>query len=65
MVAILGGENKHSQWKQLKKGVDIVIATPGRIIEMIKKEALFTHNVSYLCLDECDTMLDLGFGAQI
>ena len=48
---ILGGENKHEQWKVLKVGVDILIASPGRLIEMIKKKATNMFRVTYLVLD--------------
>ena len=58
---LLGGENKHEQWKFLKAGVDILIASPGRLIEMLKKKATSLMRVTYLVLDEADRMLSLGF----
>ena len=61
----MGGENKHGQWKALKAGVDILIASPGRLIEMIKKKATSLVRVTYLVLDEADRMLSLGFEQQI
>jgi ATP-dependent RNA helicase DDX42 len=48
---LLGGENKHDQWKALKAGVDILIASPGRLIEMLKKKATNLIRVTYLVLD--------------
>ena len=65
MECILGGENKHEQWKTLKAGVDILIASPGRLIEFIKKKATNLIRVTYLVLDEADRMLSLGFEQQI
>lgn len=62
---LLGGENKHEQWKLLKAGVDILIASPGRLIEMLKKKATSLMRVTYLVLDEADRMLSLGFEQQI
>ena len=58
---LLGGENKHEQWKTLKAGVDILIASPGRLIEFIRKKATNMMRVTYLVLDEADRMLSLGF----
>ena len=58
---MLGGENKHEQWKTLKAGVDILIASPGRLIEFIRKKATNMIRVTYLVLDEADRMLSLGF----
>lgn len=65
VACILGGENKHEQWKALKAGVDILIASPGRLIEMLKKKATDLIRVTYLVLDEADRMLSLGFEQQI
>ena len=48
---LLGGENKHDQWKLLKAGVDILIASPGRLIEMLKKKATSLLRVTYFVLD--------------
>jgi len=48
---LLGGEKKHDQWKALKAGVDILIASPGRLIEMLKKKATNLVRVTYLVLD--------------
>lgn len=49
----------------LKAGVDIVIASPGRLIEMIRKKATNMQRVTFLVLDEADKMLSLGFEQQI
>lgn len=58
---ILGGVNQGSQIEVLKKGVDILVATPGRLLDLVKSKKADLNNVSMLVLDEADTMLDLGF----
>jgi ATP-dependent RNA helicase DDX42 len=64
-VAIYGGASKGDQWKSLRQGVEIVIATPGRLIDMIKMKACSMNRVSYLVLDEADKMFDMGFEPQV
>ncbi|XP_051118766.1 DEAD-box ATP-dependent RNA helicase 24 isoform X1 [Andrographis paniculata] len=63
--AVYGGMSKLDQFKELKAGCEIVIATPGRLIDMIKMKALTMSRASYLVLDEADRMFDLGFEPQI
>lgn len=63
--AIYGGMSKHDQLKELKAGCDIVVATPGRLIDMLKLKALTMTRATYLVLDEADRMFDLGFEPQI
>lgn len=58
---IFGGVNQTSQKEVLKKGVDIVVATPGRLLDLINQKTANLNNVKYLVLDEADTMLDMGF----
>ena len=58
---ILGGVNQKSQIDVLKKGVDIIVATPGRLLDLINQRKADLSNVDYLVLDEADTMLDMGF----
>lgn len=65
LAALLGGESKHEQWKELKAGVEILIATPGRLIEMIKKKATNFKRCSYLVIDEADKMFNMGFEYQV
>lgn len=65
-VAILiGGEAIDRQLYQLRKGPHIVIATPGRLIDHLKRKTYKADRVSVLVLDEADMMLDLGFAPQI
>ena len=58
---ILGGVNQNSQKEVLKKGIDILVATPGRLVDLMNQHKADLSNVEYLVLDEADTMLDMGF----
>ena len=58
---IHGGVDQEPQIKQLNKGVDVLIATPGRLFDLVSQGALFLKRVEILVLDEADHMLDLGF----
>ena len=60
-LAIIGGVDQAPQIKALEEGVDIVIATPGRMFDLISQGYLQTHRIEILILDEADYMLDLGF----
>jgi ATP-dependent RNA helicase RhlE len=59
--AIHGGVDQDPQIKQLDKGVDVLIATPGRMFDLVSQGALQLQRVEILILDEADHMLDLGF----
>jgi len=60
-VTIYGGQSINVQFNELEKGVEIVVATPGRLIDHIKRGSIRLENVKYVVLDEADTMLDMGF----
>ena len=60
-VVLYGGANISAQAKRLKSGVDIVVATSGRLLEHIGKKNISLDSVRYLVLDEADTILDMGF----
>ena len=60
-VVLYGGANISAQAKKLKSGVDIVVATSGRLLEHIGKKNISVDSVRYLVLDEADTILDMGF----
>jgi superfamily II DNA/RNA helicase len=62
---LVGGENKHEQWKNLKQGVEILVASPGRLIEMIQKKATNMQRCTYAVIDEADKMFSMGFEKQI
>jgi len=58
---VVGGASINKQQLQLERGTDILVATPGRLLDLISRRALSLGQVSYLVLDEADQMLDLGF----
>lgn len=58
---ILGGVNQKSQNEILRRGVDIMVATPGRLLDLIGQRRLTLKHVEIVVLDEADTMLDMGF----
>jgi ATP-dependent RNA helicase RhlE len=60
-AVIFGGVNQHHQVKALKGGVDILIATPGRLLDLCNQRHVRLDKVSILVLDEADRMLDMGF----
>jgi superfamily II DNA/RNA helicase len=63
--AIYGGAKMETQVKQLQKGVEIVVATPGRMIDMIERKEIFLDDVEQVVLDEADRMADMGFLPQV
>lgn len=64
-TCIYGGAPKGPQIRDLQKGVEVVIATPGRLIDMLEGRHTNLRRVTYLVLDEADRMLDMGFEPQI
>jgi superfamily II DNA/RNA helicase len=62
---LYGGVGYHSQMQSLKRGTDVVIGTPGRILDMIQKKLVSLSRVEYLVLDEADQMLDAGFALDV
>ncbi|KII75635.1 DEAD/DEAH box helicase [Vibrio renipiscarius] len=64
-VAIYGGEKMASQQKALEQGVDILVATPGRLIEHLELNNVSLVNLEFLVFDEADRMLDMGFISAI
>ncbi len=65
IVAAFGGVSIKPQISNLMKGVDILIATPGRLLDLLSNEHLSLKNLSILVFDEADRMLDLGFKAEV
>lgn len=61
VTAIYGGAPIHTQERQLNKGSQLVVGTPGRVIDMIKRGALKLSNIQWFILDEADEMLNMGF----
>jgi ATP-dependent RNA helicase RhlE len=58
---IYGGVGYEKQKESVKKGLDIIIATPGRLLDLLEQDAISLHSIQHLVLDECDRMLDMGF----
>eukprot|EP00124_Ichthyophonus_hoferi_P005754 Ihof_evm2s937 gene=Ihof_evmTU2s937 len=64
-TCIYGGVSKYTQISELKQGVHVIVATPGRLLAHIEEGALDLSSVGYLVLDEADRMLDMGFEPDI
>lgn len=60
-LALYGGVPKFNQIKKLRQGVDILVATPGRLLDMMQEKHVSLNQVEFFVLDEADHMLDLGF----
>eukprot|EP00741_Cyanophora_paradoxa_P015628 tig00020903_g15085.t1 len=65
VAAVFGGASKHEQFKTLRQGAEIVIATPGRLIDIVKMKGTNFHRTTYVVLDEADRMFDMGFEYQV
>lgn len=65
VVAVYGGASIGLQIRDLKRGVQIVVATPGRLIDLIERKAINLEQISYVVLDEADEMLNMGFQDDI
>lgn len=64
-TVIFGGVKQMKQVARIKKGVDILIATPGRLLDLVDQKLLFLDKVEFLVLDEADRMLDMGFARDL
>lgn len=60
-TAIFGGVNMKSQVRALREGIDIIVATPGRLLDLVQQKIVHLSQVEILVLDEADRMLDMGF----
>jgi ATP-dependent RNA helicase DeaD len=65
VVAVYGGTSIGMQIRDLKRGVQIVVATPGRLIDLIERKAIDLEQIKYVVLDEADEMLNMGFKDDI
>ena len=65
IVPVYGGASIDTQTRQLNRGAQIVIATPGRLVDMIKRKRVDLSQVQYVALDEADEMLNMGFKEDI
>lgn len=64
-VALYGGVGPKAQTEALSKGIDIIVATPGRFLDLYSKGEIFPKTIKHLVLDEADKMMDMGFMPQI
>ena len=65
VLAVFGGVSINPQMMALRGGADVVVATPGRLLDLLDRNALTLRSVAMLVLDEADRLLDLGFGEEI
>lgn len=65
VLAVYGGTSIGLQIRDLRRGVQIVVATPGRLIDLIERKAINLEQISYVVLDEADEMLNMGFQDDI
>ncbi|MEM1119877.1 MAG: DEAD/DEAH box helicase [Bacteroidota bacterium] len=65
VLAVYGGTDIYQQMKAIKRGVQIVVATPGRLRDLIKRKAINIEEIEYVVLDEADEMLNMGFKEEI
>ena len=65
ILAVYGGTDIYQQMKAIKRGVQIVVATPGRLRDLIKRKAIKIDEIEYVVLDEADEMLNMGFKEEI
>lgn len=64
-LALYGGIGPKGQIETLRGGVDLVVATPGRFLEIYAREELSVKKIRHIVLDECDRMMDMGFWPQL
>jgi superfamily II DNA/RNA helicase len=65
VVAVYGGTDLDQQIRALDKGADLVVATPGRLIDLVDRDAVTLDGISTLVVDEADRMADMGFMPQV
>merc|ERR1712015_217337 len=64
-VSVYGGASVQRQADEIRRGMDMCIATPGRLLQFLESDTINLSNCSYLVFDEADRMLDMGFEPQI
>ncbi len=61
MVLLIGGETMDAQVRELERGVDVLIATPGRLLDLFERGKILMNDIKIFVIDEADRMLDMGF----
>ncbi|NBU48095.1 MAG: DEAD/DEAH box helicase, partial [Flavobacteriales bacterium] len=61
IVSVYGGVDIKKQITDIKKGVDIIVATPGRLMDLMNRKVIHLNQIRYVVLDEADEMLNMGF----
>jgi len=64
-VCVVGGQSVHDQATRMSLGAEVIIATPGRLFDLLQQRLLVLNQCNYIVLDEADRMLDMGFEPQI
>lgn len=64
-TAIFGGVSQKPQVERLKEGIDILVATPGRLLDLVQQKYINLQHIEFLVLDEADRMLDMGLGYDV
>jgi ATP-dependent RNA helicase RhlE len=64
-LVIFGGVPQYNQVKAIRSGIDILVATPGRLMDLVNQGHITLNNIKYFVLDEADRMLDIGFLPEI
>jgi len=65
VVSVIGGQSIGDQLLDIQKGCDVVVATPGRLLDILDKKQINLENLDFFVLDEADKMLDLGFEEEL
>jgi superfamily II DNA/RNA helicase len=65
VTAVIGGEDIQYQLRHLRRGVEVVVATPGRLLELIREDEICFDELRFLVIDEADRLLDLGFSEEL
>ncbi|MGV3524881.1 MAG: DEAD/DEAH box helicase [Candidatus Sericytochromatia bacterium] len=65
VIGVIGGEDMARQVGELRRGADVVVATPGRLLELLEYNEIFLRDIRTLVLDEADKLLNLGFAEEL
>lgn len=65
VLAVIGGEDRQKQIRALDRGIDVVVATPGRLLDLVESDHIWLSDMHTLVLDEADKLLNLGFADEL